>query len=695
VAVGRLQTELDVKRLVEDALRDLRTTVQTTKGLVLRGEGSPEGVVEAPVGVLYERSDGAAGTAYYVKESGTGNTGWVAGGTGGGGGTYTDEQAQDAVGGIVTDSGTVFLDYDDVANTITAHSVAFKEMVTVATTAEIALSGLQTIDGRPLGGDERVLVKNQTNFFNNGIYIASVGAWTRAADADSLAKMPSGTRIWVAEGSVNSTSYWAQTGPGPGERWRRLDQPVIENQPLDPIFLSYTGTGGALTANFIDSLADHNQMLNLAVGDAHPQYLTVERMQDEVASFLQAGGGIEFVYQDEPQDKLVVTAPAGVPYTDAQAQQAIEDILTDSATIDFTFSTGAVWGEYNWGAENWLAGNSLTAVVKPDSITNAHINSAAAIADSKLASIYALLAGRPGGQTLIGGTAASDDLTLESTSDAAKGDIKAIVGTSFFVETPTSLTGATNTAIQIGSGQTVTLGAGGGVRALGFLPDIAIEGDPTGVMALLFGFSSQVTLGASAAYDLNGTRIFTNQPTYNMASGIAYGSLGSGATLPMTGFWDGPTYADGPGGATGTVDNVTSFRQALSVGTGWTLTNLRGLHVLAAVGNASGTIGTHVGVDVEDLDAGTPATTNPSLSLRSIGAAVEMRHAGPGVFGANAAPSNSSTGLEVQSTTRVFRLPNLTTTQRDALTPLAGHKVFNTTLAKEQVYDGTAWVSTH
>jgi hypothetical protein len=78
VAVGRLQTELDVKRLVEDALRDLRTTVQTTKGLVLRGEGSPEGVVEAPVGVLYERSDGAAGTAYYVKESGTGNTGWAA-----------------------------------------------------------------------------------------------------------------------------------------------------------------------------------------------------------------------------------------------------------------------------------------------------------------------------------------------------------------------------------------------------------------------------------------------------------------------------------------------------------------------------------------------------------------------------------------------------------------------------------------
>ena len=42
------------------------------------GTGSPEGVVTAPVGSLYSRTDGGAGTTLYVKESGTGNTGWVA-----------------------------------------------------------------------------------------------------------------------------------------------------------------------------------------------------------------------------------------------------------------------------------------------------------------------------------------------------------------------------------------------------------------------------------------------------------------------------------------------------------------------------------------------------------------------------------------------------------------------------------------
>lgn len=42
------------------------------------GKGSPEGVVGAGVGSLYHRLDGTAGAVLYVKESGTGNTGWRA-----------------------------------------------------------------------------------------------------------------------------------------------------------------------------------------------------------------------------------------------------------------------------------------------------------------------------------------------------------------------------------------------------------------------------------------------------------------------------------------------------------------------------------------------------------------------------------------------------------------------------------------
>ena len=42
------------------------------------GAGSPEGVVTAPIGSLYSRSDGGILTSFYVKQSGAGNTGWAA-----------------------------------------------------------------------------------------------------------------------------------------------------------------------------------------------------------------------------------------------------------------------------------------------------------------------------------------------------------------------------------------------------------------------------------------------------------------------------------------------------------------------------------------------------------------------------------------------------------------------------------------
>lgn len=53
--------------------------VDTTNNIIIAdGSGSPEGVVTGGIGSLYLRSNGSTGTTLYVKESGTGNTGWVA-----------------------------------------------------------------------------------------------------------------------------------------------------------------------------------------------------------------------------------------------------------------------------------------------------------------------------------------------------------------------------------------------------------------------------------------------------------------------------------------------------------------------------------------------------------------------------------------------------------------------------------------
>lgn len=45
---------------------------------ICSGAGSPEGVLTAPVGSLYQRNDGASGTTLYSKEAGSGNVGWAA-----------------------------------------------------------------------------------------------------------------------------------------------------------------------------------------------------------------------------------------------------------------------------------------------------------------------------------------------------------------------------------------------------------------------------------------------------------------------------------------------------------------------------------------------------------------------------------------------------------------------------------------
>lgn len=78
----------------------------------------------------------------------------------------------------------------------------FKRSVKAATTANITLSGPQTVDGVALVAGDRVLVKNQTTTSQNGIYVVSAGAWTRSLDADSASEISSAL-VAVDTGTIN------------------------------------------------------------------------------------------------------------------------------------------------------------------------------------------------------------------------------------------------------------------------------------------------------------------------------------------------------------------------------------------------------------------------------------------------------------------------------------------------------------
>jgi hypothetical protein len=86
-----------------------------------------------------------------------------------------------------------------------------KQSVRVATTANITLSGAQTIDGVSAVAGDRVLVKNQSTASQNGIYVVAAGSWSRATDADSDVKVTAGMFVFVTEGATNADSGWVLT----------------------------------------------------------------------------------------------------------------------------------------------------------------------------------------------------------------------------------------------------------------------------------------------------------------------------------------------------------------------------------------------------------------------------------------------------------------------------------------------------
>lgn len=87
-------------------------------------------------------------------------------------------------------------------------AVAIKAPTNVATTANINLSGFLVIDGVLVTSNTRVLVKDQSNLTQNGIYNPQVGAWIRTADLTNTRNMTNGTLVYVVSGTTQASTFW-------------------------------------------------------------------------------------------------------------------------------------------------------------------------------------------------------------------------------------------------------------------------------------------------------------------------------------------------------------------------------------------------------------------------------------------------------------------------------------------------------
>jgi hypothetical protein len=96
-----------------------------------------------------------------------------------------------------------------------AQGLDAKASVICATTANITLSGTQTIDGIAVVAGNRVLVKNQTLSQDNGIYVASATAWARSADMNVWDEVPN-SFVFVETGTTQADTGWVCTSNAGG-----------------------------------------------------------------------------------------------------------------------------------------------------------------------------------------------------------------------------------------------------------------------------------------------------------------------------------------------------------------------------------------------------------------------------------------------------------------------------------------------
>lgn len=194
-----------------------------------------------------------------------------------------------------------------------------KRAVKVATTANITLSGTQTIDGVAVVAGDRVLVKNQTTASANGIYVVSATAWTRAADADAADEIAGGT-VSVEQGSTQSGSLWSTT-------------------------FKTTDTLGTTAMTWVRQF-DTSQTLNVANGGTGVTTLTGLVKGNGTGAFTAAVAGTDYAAASHTHtaSQISDSTAAGraiLTAADAAAQRVTLGLFLDAALSDFNCGTAS------------------------------------------------------------------------------------------------------------------------------------------------------------------------------------------------------------------------------------------------------------------------------------------------------------------------------------------------------------------
>ena len=225
--------------------------------------------------------------------------------------------------------------YDNGAGTITAGS-----------------NGAFSIDGQTPSASDRILLKDQSDATENGIYVvttvgdgSSAYVLTRGPDADTAAELTGGTFFFVEEGTANADNGYVATHNG---------TPTLGTTNIT--FSQFSGAG-QISAG--DALTKTGNTLNVAVDDS---------------SIEVSGDALQIKASGVGTNQLASNAVTTIKITDANVTNAklansIINVTTDSGNqdIDLGDTLTVTGGE---GIDTSQSGDTLTIAAELATVSN-------------------------------------------------------------------------------------------------------------------------------------------------------------------------------------------------------------------------------------------------------------------------------------------------------------------------------------
>lgn len=208
---------------------------------------------------------------------------------------------------------------------------------------------------------------------------------------------------------------------------------------------------------------------------------------------------------------------------------------------------------------------------------------------------------------------------------------------------------------------------------------LGIGATPTGSASRLYVYNATQSSGSLANFNVTQTSVNTTD-TIDAAMTLSYTLSASSASNQLIGRILNFGIVNNLTGG-GAITNLRGFNISINTNASTTTTSLDAIFIES--GTTSGTVTTGRGLVI----AGLQGTTKYGIYD---GVGTNWVNASGGTLNIGAVTATTSCIATFTSTTGAVLLPRMTTTQRDALTPLAGMIIYNTSTSKLNVYT-TAW----